>query len=604
MNQAVRTPKSISVEALARAKGLVPNTTASARERLAQAQAAVRSSLSVPNPASASDGKTMDFDPDGGRIDLPVLDIALYEDNPRESLNPNYAEIKESIRARGLDNPLQVTRRPGAKSYMLCYGGGTRLRILRELLAETGEERFRVTQCIYRTWKSEAHIMASHMAENEQRGDMSFWDKAQGVAKLKAKLEKESATPEKELGLRELERRMKELGYLVNLANLSNWLFAHRTLKVLGQQLKKDYVKKIQPIFNLHSRFAKLAGHSEDDFLEACFIPAQHAFVAEVEGTELSLEQLDLFLLKAQQHLAKWLGQDLTLLPSMLVKLEEFPDLSLTDLHKAISQSSVAQSFPPPPSSFSQSSGVNEGDADGEQDDFAGEASNPFGLGGVQNGGQSVPQTIPTVQPLPGIDDPATMSAKGASSPSAPMLQTPKAPPKLPPITRFEMLQRDVPKLTEKLWECCEALAKTAQIVFELDKSSDGHGEGMPFGLWVNFPTRPYSNFANASDKQLAWWTICLVSQQLDIEAAKFLPESSNWRQSILGESNAPNSDHHARVLSEIGGCGVDLMLLANVTNSTAKMCVQVLALYHQVLPMSRELGAMIYEMKGMQNDS
>ena len=61
---------------------------------------------------------------------LKINQIKPYDRNPRRALNDRYLDIKESIRAqKGLNIPLQVTRRPGESLYMLEAGGNTRLMV-------------------------------------------------------------------------------------------------------------------------------------------------------------------------------------------------------------------------------------------------------------------------------------------------------------------------------------------------------------------------------------------------------------------------------------------------------------------------------------------
>ena len=112
--------------------------------------------------------------------------IKAYDRNPRRGENPEYERIKASIRAEGMDQALVVTRRPGDPGYMLHAGGNTRLRILKELHAETGEERFRVAACVYRPWTGEADVLLAHLKENDLRGELSFLDRALGVARGEA----------------------------------------------------------------------------------------------------------------------------------------------------------------------------------------------------------------------------------------------------------------------------------------------------------------------------------------------------------------------------------------------------------------------------------
>jgi len=67
------------------------------------------------------------------RIRATLDQVIAYKDNPRQTKNPMYDEIKESIRNRGLDHAPNVTRKYPTDPYMIKDGGNTRLQILREL---------------------------------------------------------------------------------------------------------------------------------------------------------------------------------------------------------------------------------------------------------------------------------------------------------------------------------------------------------------------------------------------------------------------------------------------------------------------------------------
>src|SRR3546814_2894171 len=73
-----------------------------------------------------------------------------YDHDPRVTRNPAYAEIKASIRERGLDAPPAITRRPGEAHYIIRNGGNTRLAILRELWSERSEEHTSELQSLMR----------------------------------------------------------------------------------------------------------------------------------------------------------------------------------------------------------------------------------------------------------------------------------------------------------------------------------------------------------------------------------------------------------------------------------------------------------------------
>ena len=145
---------------------------------------------------------------------LTLEQIKPYDRNPRRDRNPRYDEIKESIRAqRGLNTPLNVTKRPGEERYMVEAGGNTRLQILQELWDETKNECFFRINAQYRPWVSESHVLTAHLVENELRGEMTLLDKALGLQTLKDQLEEEAETP---LNRSEFVRKLKAVGYTVS----------------------------------------------------------------------------------------------------------------------------------------------------------------------------------------------------------------------------------------------------------------------------------------------------------------------------------------------------------------------------------------------------
>jgi len=159
---------------------------------------------------------------------LTLEQIRPYDRNPRRERNPRYDEIKDSIHAQsGLNNPLTITRRPGAAHYMVESGGNTRLGILNELYRETGDETFFRIHVLFRPWQSETHVLAAHLIENEKRGDMLFIDKALAVRELKTMFESEDGT---QYSFRQLTQRLRDAGYAVDLNLLSRMDYAVEVL--------------------------------------------------------------------------------------------------------------------------------------------------------------------------------------------------------------------------------------------------------------------------------------------------------------------------------------------------------------------------------------
>ena len=148
---------------------------------------------------------------------------------------------------------------------------------VRQLWAETREPRFHKLGVLFRPWRSESHVLTAHLIENEQRGDMNFWDKASGVVDLKARIETEKGTT---LSLRQLEEEMKALGLSINTATLAHYLFATERLGILGEaviDLSGLDVKTLQPRLNAMKRYAQTrTSLTEDELYVMVFEPVSY----------------------------------------------------------------------------------------------------------------------------------------------------------------------------------------------------------------------------------------------------------------------------------------------------------------------------------------
>ncbi|WP_175687215.1 ParB family protein [Burkholderia multivorans] len=165
--------------------------------------------------------------------DTPMIvtldQLRPYDHDPRVTRNPAYADIKASIRERGLDAPPAITRRPGEANYIIRNGGNTRLAILRELWAETKDERFFRIPCLFRPWpaRGEVIMLTGHLAENELRGGLTFIERALGIEKTREFYEQESGQA---LSQSELARRLTADGYPVQQSHISRMQDAVRYL--------------------------------------------------------------------------------------------------------------------------------------------------------------------------------------------------------------------------------------------------------------------------------------------------------------------------------------------------------------------------------------
>lgn len=314
----------------------------------------VAESLQVGNPLNRSKELPEQADPRHDcQIELRVDDIRPYEHNPRRANNAKFAEIKESIRSTGIRNPLTVTRRPGEQHFIVEAGGNTRLLAVQQLWAETRDSRFEKLTVLFRPWRSEGHVLVAHLIENEQRGELTFWDKANGILALKAQFEEEKGRP---LSLRQLEDELKAAGFSVSKASLGHYLYATARLGVLCDAIPPIThadVGNIQPRLNLMKRYAQMRGAMDEATLYALvFEPVfrRHADRYRETGTFNAWELCQ----ACEEESARHLGEDPARFRMILDALAQSPQLASLDSLPAMApapQAPAVQSLDSVPSS-------------------------------------------------------------------------------------------------------------------------------------------------------------------------------------------------------------------------------------------------------------
>ena len=209
---------------------------------LQQARTALRLSVPTRNGAAVSPPR---IDPrsdlDDSFAQLSIDDIEPYAHNPRIGVNPRYDEIKASMKADGITNALTVTRRPGALKFHPYGGGNTRLHIARELFEE-GDQRFAKLNVIVKEWRGDANVISAHLAENELRGDITFWEKAQGVTMLQAELQRDG---DKLATAAELHKTLKAHGINFGIKTIQNFFFSVEHLAPIGPWLQSRAVNEV-----------------------------------------------------------------------------------------------------------------------------------------------------------------------------------------------------------------------------------------------------------------------------------------------------------------------------------------------------------------------
>lgn len=189
-------------------------------------------------------------------IDLDINVIEVSHMNPRQTRGEHYDSTKESIRNIGLLQMLTVTKVPGQNHFSLYNGGNTRLTILKELYQEylaAGEddkaEAIRMQQCRYVPYTDDIDVLVRHMAENEERSDMTFADKARAVFQIRELYLKQSG--EESVSNNKLVKFIHSLGWTsINQPMMTELNFVLDELeKVIPQALDAGIGKgKIQQI--------------------------------------------------------------------------------------------------------------------------------------------------------------------------------------------------------------------------------------------------------------------------------------------------------------------------------------------------------------------
>ena len=250
---------------------------------------------------------------------LPIDQIEPYRYNPRTGINPRYEEIKASIRVDGITNMLTVTRRDKHSKYTTYGGGNTRLLIAKELYAE-GDKRFAQLQVVVKAWPGDAQIITAQLAENENRGDITFWEKAHGVQYFRVEFEKETG---KSISSAALHAELKKRGLDYGLKTIQNFAFSIENLAPIGKWLTaKEVNETIRPAYSslqaLAERLGKGGGQAREAFNA---VLQKHSKTLESATQPAELDALAL-LADWQAAFAKLLDTDVEQLQAMLAALK------------------------------------------------------------------------------------------------------------------------------------------------------------------------------------------------------------------------------------------------------------------------------------------
>ena len=448
-----------------------------------------------------------------GFMRLRCEEVDYYDRNPRTSLNPRYTEIRDSIIERGgLQGPLTVTRRPGAKRYMLYMGGNTRLQIVRELWRTTREPRYEWINVTFHEWVSEADIIAAHLIENEARADTTFFEKAGGLAVLKDELERLRGTS---LTLRELGVEAKRLGMKVSAVAAMNYLYAVAELSALGPLLTHENVNAIRTHAARHEKLISVLNLDPFAYRDAFRAIVDAAAARLVSSDEVSRSsaldgaQTQQLLDAMDQALARQAGLDPGRIKDVLAE--------------------IASSGAGPSSARIREVAARADDEDADQADGAAAAVAPEqrGDGKAHPAGRDLRRSQSPSPATPAAHDPALAA---------------EPPPRQQPAAPAPTEDADRGFLDELLAYCG---------AFEIEALLCLH-DSMPHGFYMEFPSDyfellPADAAADPNLRRAAYLYLVALSRQLEQGVAERMPAASAWRKLVDKDPLDPSGSFETR---------------------------------------------------------
>lgn len=200
-------------------------------------------------------------------VKVKIENIQAYDKNPRKAANEKYDDIKESIRAIGLQQQISITMKPNADHYIVRSGGNTRLKILKELYFETNDPKFQTIDCSFVPFTNDLELLSLHMLENEQRGRMLFIDIALAIKDFKLMFD---ATTNKSTSYRVLAEEMKKQGWSIHHGDISSYFYAITISDSLPYAFANGLGrKKVKDIKQIETRMEKWTKETNQDFDKA-----------------------------------------------------------------------------------------------------------------------------------------------------------------------------------------------------------------------------------------------------------------------------------------------------------------------------------------------
>ena len=483
-------------------------------KKITPAEVRARMALEVPSPPAANIIGNQD-ERYSARINLDEL--VEYEQNIRTEVNPRYAEIKESIRVQGITNQLSVTKHPITGKFIPYAGGNTRIRILKELFAETGDIKYKNLDVVVMPFTDHLSLLINHFAENELRGDVSFWEKAKGILMVKSELQ---ADQDRIVTATDVQKVAKAKGLDFSLRVLQLYLFATDKLAPIGPWLEfKSTKESLSPTWGELEKICKLSGIDSADFFAAiqnCLQVTANELAAQVQSTgNASAESAE----KTVKLDIPELIADMKGVAANLLKIE------LPVLDALLTIVSVEKTITPEKLEALKRAAIDEA-----------QSTNALGAMGAQNRAQA--QQRPLLGAVAGVK-----KANGAISQPGSALSDTKT-----SNSNNSVAYGNAPGSNGQLSEVDSGLTASVQNQlrevlehFHLHQCIDIYPEA-PMGYFMEVPDGgipiksdvPGSAEIFRSMQTGMWKMLASISGQFDLRMVQAMPDSSKWKRMVL----------------------------------------------------------------------
>lgn len=512
-----------------------------------------------------------------GPLLLQVTDIDVYDHNPRLFANEKIEDIEASLKANGFHDALVVTRRREGDRYMLAAGSNTTLRVLQELWRATQDEKYLWVNCVYQPYEKETKLLAQHLGENLNRGDMRFWEVAKGMVELLNQLDADAireGKATKPMGLREQAEALAAMGLRANKSQVALWRFAVAHLERLGPALldvtTRAVLDHIQPRTSALRALARRFDIDESVFWAQVVDPVLTRF-AEIHGSATSDEPFNAVAMcdALDAALAERVGESVASIRQMLSLLKLSPELTLADLRRPSPSLVVGRESPV---------GAQQPAAESQVAPAAPPAAQaplPLGPGQVRGAGANPPASPQSRAPLP-------------SAPAAAALPPTTAPTAAAPL--FAATEGADP--LKDLHTAVEQLLTITGLQDTLRWWDD-----MPMGFFVEMPNPEIHSrrkvslgspeYEARSVKTVVWWSLVLMTGQFREGCVPFIDQKSTFFRAYASEQetnplhgtdieqSAPEPDEMFMARVRPGPMRVALAHLRAVEDAAARMFEQ-----------------------------